>query len=100
MTETIRSAGPMKIELAGDIDLANAKALGDCLCHAIDLSVGELVVDMTAVPFIDSCALAMMMRAHQYGVDRGSTVTWRGIQGAPARVLAITGLNRVLVLKE
>ena len=90
----------MLLELAGEIDLANANHIGACLCQAIDLTVGEVVVDMAAVSFIDSCAMAMMNRAHQYAIDRGCTVTWRALQPAPARALGLTGLNRVLFLKE
>ena len=72
MTDVLRpsSERPMRIELAGDIDMANAKSLGDSLCNAIDLTTGGLVVDMTAVAFLDSSAMAMMVRVHQAAVAR------------------------------
>ena len=52
------------VELGGEIDLANAGALGDALRR----STGPLptVVDLTAVSFIDSSGIAMMLRVHQY----------------------------------
>jgi hypothetical protein len=37
------------IELVGDIDIATAATLGDCLGQAVELTGGGLVVDMTAV---------------------------------------------------
>jgi anti-anti-sigma factor len=46
----------MVIELAGEIDLVNARDLGDRICRAIDGSRHEIVIDLSAVPFIDSSA--------------------------------------------
>jgi anti-anti-sigma factor len=102
MTDVLRpsSERPMRIELAGEIDLANAKSLGDCLCHALDLTNGTLVVDMTSVSFIDSSAMAMMLRVHQAAVAQHGTVSWRGIQHFPMKALALAGLETLLVLDE
>jgi anti-anti-sigma factor len=98
MTDTLRPAErPMLIELAGEIDMASANTIGDCLCHAIDLNRSGLVVDMTAVTFIDASSMAMMVRVHQAAARQQSTVTWRGIQPFPAAALAATGLDQVLV---
>jgi anti-anti-sigma factor len=89
---------PMVLELGGDISIANAKTLGDCLCHAIDLSGCGIVVDLTEVPFIDSSAAAMMLRVHRVAIALECNVTWRGIQRAPARVLNVMGLDQLLQL--
>ena len=61
MSDTAQSSRrPLLIELGGDIDLANAAALGDALCEALDRTRSEMVVDLSAVPFIDSRGIAMM----------------------------------------
>ncbi len=67
MTDVLQpsSERPMLIELAGEIDLANAGTLGECLCQAIDLTRSGLVVDMTAVSFLDSSGMAMMVRVQR-----------------------------------
>jgi anti-anti-sigma factor len=98
MDHSVRtSKPPMLIELGGDIDLANAEALGDSLCAALDTAQAEIVVDLTEVPFLDSSAMAMMIRVHHAAVKHESRVTWRGVQPFPARALAIAGLDQLLL---
>ena len=84
------------VELGGEIDLANAGALGDALCGALDRTTGARVVDLTAVSFIDSSGIAMMLRVHQYAANLGRTVSWRGVAPGPARALEICGVFDVL----
>lgn len=86
------------VELGGEIDLANAGALGDALCGALDRTTGARVVDLTAVSFIDSSGIAMMLRVHQYAANLGRTVSWRGIAPGPARALEICGVLDVLTI--
>ena len=102
MTEVLHSTSerPMLIELAGEIDMANARSLGDCLCQAIDLTRSGLVVDMTAVSFIDSSGMAMMVRVQHAAARQNCTVTWRAIQPFPAKALAIIGLDQLLVFED
>jgi anti-anti-sigma factor len=101
MSETAQSSRrPLLIELGGDIDLANAAALGDALCEALDRTRSEMVVDLSAVPFIDSRGIAMMARVHEHATRRECSVTWRGLQEWPARVVAITGLDAVLFIEK
>jgi anti-anti-sigma factor len=90
----------MLIELAGEIDMANAGTLGDCLCQAIDLTGGGLVIDMTAVSFLDSSGMAMMMRVHRAAAARGGCAIWRGIQPFTATALVVTGLDKLLVIED
>ena len=102
MTDVLQpsSERPMLIELAGEIDLANAGTLGDCLCQAIDLTRSGLVVDMTAVSFIDSSGMAMMVRVERAASQQNCTVTWRAVQPAPAKALALIGLDELLVFED
>jgi anti-anti-sigma factor len=90
----------MRIELAGEIDMANAGSLGDCLCHAIELSGGEIVVDMAAVSFLDSSGMAMMLRVHRAAAAQDGCAIWRGIQSFPATALAVIGLDKILVFED
>jgi anti-sigma B factor antagonist len=102
MTDVLEpsSQRPTLIELAGEIDMANAGNLGDRLCQAIELTRSGLVVDMTAVTFIDSSGMAMMLRVQQAASKQNCTVTWRAIQPFPAKALALIGLDQVLVLEN
>jgi anti-anti-sigma factor len=101
MSETAQSSRrPLLIELGGDIDLENAASLGDALCEAIDRTRTGMIVDLAAVPFIDSRGIAMMARVHEHATKQQCCVTWRGLQPWPARVISITGLDTLLVIEE
>jgi anti-anti-sigma factor len=90
---------PPAVMLGGDIDLVNARDIGDDICMAIHRANGEaLVVDLSHVPFIDSSAIAMMVRVHGYAESWRKTVVWRRPQEQPANVLHITGVDTVLNL--
>jgi anti-sigma B factor antagonist len=101
MSDTVRFVHqPSLVELGGDIDLANAQAIADALCEAIDRTSVGLLVDVSAVPFMDSCAMAMLIRVHMHALESGCSVTWRGFQPAPARVIEITGLSNLLLVES
>ena len=102
MDETMerRSSTDFTVELSGEIDLANATALGDDLCRAIDRASVAIVVDLSQVTFIDSSAIAMMIRVHKYADTLDRTVTWQGAQPGQLRVLELVGVNQVLELAE
>ena len=100
MSDTVRSVRPPSlVELGGDIDLANAQAIADALCEAIDRTSTGLLVDLSAVPFMDSSAMAMLIRVHAHALERGCAVTWRGLQPGPTRVIKITGLDNLLLFE-
>jgi anti-anti-sigma factor len=95
-----RGAPPLEILLGGEIDLANAAALGDDLCDAIDRAAGNpIVIDLGEVTFIDSTAITMMIRVHTYAKTSRQSVTWRDLQRAPRRTLEIAGVDRALHLE-
>jgi anti-anti-sigma factor len=97
MSDTTQSSNHrLIIELGGEIDLANAQSLGDALCEAIDRTHRDMVVDLSAVPFMDACGMGMLARVHAYATRNGCAVTWRGIQPLPKRVVALVGLDGIL----
>ena len=85
-----------EIRLDGEIDLANAKGIGNAICAALDRAVGPVVVDLSDVSFIDSSGIAMMMRAHRHATEQHRMIWWRGAQAQAARVFEICGLSGVL----
>jgi anti-anti-sigma factor len=67
------------------------------LCHAIHRR-GSIVVDLSSVTFLDSSAIGMMVRVHDYAKTWRESVTWRGARPDQLRVLEICGVDRVLTL--
>lgn len=88
------------VELAGEIDLANCEPLGDALCSALDRTVSPMVVDLSAVSFIDSSGMAMMVRVQRQALARHRMLWWRGVQPTPRRALEICGLDGVLNFED
>jgi anti-anti-sigma factor len=83
----------MLIELAGEIDMANAGTLGDCLCQAIDGIAGGLVIDMTAVSFLDCSGRAMMIRVHRAASAQGGCASGAVSNPSPRRRSRSSGLT-------
>jgi anti-sigma B factor antagonist len=84
------------IELEGAIDLLNAGDLSVALCAVIDADRARHVVDMSAVSFINSSGMAMMLHVHQHATVAGASVTWRGLQPSLMRALCVIGLDSAL----
>jgi anti-anti-sigma factor len=90
-----RRGGVTVARVQGEIDLANAgdleQRLGGCL------GGDGLVVDLLEVGYLDSSALACLHRVSLSASDRGVPLrVVTGDDGLANRLLAITGLDRVL----
>ncbi|MFA4965359.1 MAG: STAS domain-containing protein [Thermoleophilia bacterium] len=83
------------VALGGEVDLYTAPRFKECMLELLDAGVVRLVVDFSAVSFVDSTALGVLIggvrRANAAGGAMALVVTSRPV----ARVLAITGLDRV-----
>jgi len=83
-----------KLALIGELDLANAETLA---AQIEQERVGELVLDMSELEFIDSTGIALLVATHRRLND--GEVRFRLIASAsPAvkRVMALTGLDAEL----
>jgi anti-anti-sigma factor len=87
------------VELAGEIDMNNAGEIGEELVRALHTH-GSLTVDLSHVSFLDSSAIAMMVRVHKYAGLWRRTITWRGARDNARRVIEITGVDQFLDLAD
>ncbi len=62
------------------------------LTHALSDSSGRVVVDMAAVPFIDSRGLEVLVEANDVLADGGRSLKLCGINETIREVLDLTGL--------
>ena len=83
--------GARLIVLSGEIDLAVVDELR--LLLAAD---GNVVVDLSAVTFIDSSGIAALLAAHRRQQTSGHSLWVQGAHGPVSRVLEITGTDTVL----
>ncbi len=90
-----RDADAGVIYVSGEVDMYTAPQLKERLLDLIDGGAKRIVVDLSAVTFIDSTALGVLIggvrRVHGAGGAMSLVVTSRAVE----RVLSITGLDRV-----
>lgn len=101
MNDTVRSSRrPSRVELSREVGAANAQAVGDLLCAAVDRTLDEMVVALPGVLFKDSAAVAMMIRVSQYALERGCQVTWNGFRVDPTRAIEHIGDHELMLLDK
>jgi anti-sigma B factor antagonist len=80
----------------GEVDLDAAPSLRAALRRAVQTAAQAVRVDLTAVTFVDSTALAAMVDAWNEAGARGITFCLERAAPNVQRVLDITGLDRLL----
>lgn len=93
----IRSGGLAVVRLAGDVDIAAAEALEQGIA-AESAGAVSVVVDLSAVGFLDSAGLRLLDRVVGDCDDRGAAVRLVVPEGCPARLpLEVCGFRPDLV---
>jgi anti-sigma B factor antagonist len=84
------------VSLPVEIDLANAGQIREDLLTVLNRGPATLIVDMTGTTFCDSAGVNAIVRAYKRAAAGGARM--RLVVSAPAvqRVLAITGVDRLI----
>lgn len=85
--------GRCLIRLEGEVDLAVVPDLVAQLEFAMEQLSPSLVLDMTAVEFIDSSGLAALVRARREAEGRGGGLVLTGTNEVLAELLELTRLD-------
>lgn len=88
--------GTTTVHLAGDIDVSNAGAIGEHICTLIEGDRVVVVVECSAVTFVESRGLAMMARVQRFAEDAGCRLSWRAFSLQILRTLHVSGLDTYL----
>jgi anti-sigma B factor antagonist len=80
----------------GDLDLVTAPSLRAALQRAFDVADDAVRLDLRAVTFLDSTALAVLVEAWREAQTRVVAFCVAGAAPNVRRVLDITGLDRLL----
>jgi anti-sigma B factor antagonist len=75
--------------LSGDLDIHGAHAVREALEPELH---GSLVLDLSAVDFIDESGLATLLRTHKRLHDQGGSLVLRSPRGRVLKVLELTGV--------
>ena len=100
LLQTEGDDGRVIVRLAGEIDLSNVDALEAQIDSAI-AQAQDVVIDLTAIDFIDSRGLRLLNRVSSSVADRHGTLLVVAPAGSVARsVLDMTGMSRELTVHD
>jgi len=95
----VRNDGSVIVSLAGELDLYNAHEVREALLAACAEEPQRVVVDLSAVKFIDSTALGVLIEARtKLANRRGFLLAAPGLE--TKRALEISGLDRHFVVHD
>jgi anti-sigma B factor antagonist len=97
--ETFEPSG-LVISVAGELDIATAPTLRDHLTAAIEAGRHRLVIDLSAISFLDSVALATIVHAKQMLPEGGKLALAIDPSSYVMLVFEGGGLAKVLDLAE
>ena len=84
----------------GELDSASVSRVREHLHDALSVRPQRLVVDLTDCPFVDACALTMLLDVHRRAWRAGGVLSLRGCSPRVLRLLSLTGLRRVFDLTD
>jgi anti-anti-sigma factor len=88
------------VTVTGDIDMISAPLLASNLHRHLAAHPAELVIDLTAVPYLGAAAMAVLADIATRGAQSGTTVTVAALPGSMAhRVITLTDLGDFLHLR-
>jgi anti-sigma B factor antagonist len=83
--------------LAGELDLSTAAELRQLLRVAESGTAATVVLDMSDVRFIDAHSIGLIVGASKAAKVRGRVLQVDGLDGLPARLFRLVGLEPMLV---
>ena len=82
--------------LPAEIDLANAEQVREDLLSAVAQGASQVIADMTATTFCDSAGITALVRVVRQATAHGSGLRLAASAPTVTRVLALTGIDRLI----
>jgi len=92
--------GETVVRVRGEIDLHTAPELGAALADALKLHPYTLLIDLSAVTFMDSSACRCLVRANRTANHAAVALELAGVDGPKLLILQILGLDKALTLRR
>jgi anti-sigma B factor antagonist len=89
-------SGVTVVELEGDVDVGAAPELRDLLAGLVGTPDARVLLDLSAVAFIDSSGVGILVTAHRKAAEAGAAFGLASPSGTVARVFELTRTNRLL----
>jgi anti-sigma B factor antagonist len=87
---------PVGIAVRGEIDLASAPSLSEAIAELIQRGYRDVALDLGAVEFMDSSGIKVLVEMRQRLQDAGGQLVIQAVSTPVRRVLAVTGLDRLI----
>jgi anti-sigma B factor antagonist len=87
------------VNVRGELDLSTSAALRAALDAGLGEGTPRVAVDLTDVSFMDSSSLGILVTCLKETRDRGGELRLVGVQGSPAKVIALTGLDSAFTIE-
>ena len=87
--------GCMVVFAVGEIDLVTAPLMREVMAEAVE-SRRHLIVDLSAVSFLDSTGLSVLLRTRQRIAATHKSMSLAGPNGFVARVIRITRIDEAI----
>jgi anti-anti-sigma factor len=84
-----------RFRLTGDLDLTAAAGRLPQLVREVPDGCRTVELDLANVGFLDSSGIAFLVRTRRYHQDAGRDCLATNLQGQPARVLELAGLDEL-----
>lgn len=96
---TAHHAGTATLELTGRFDAHEVDAFRSELDAIVSAGTHHLTVDLADVNFIDSSALAELVRGMKHARERGGDLTLRSPSDPVRVIFELTGLHRAFEIE-
>ena len=98
--DVIEDDAVMLVRVAGDVDLATSPQLREGLDRAIVSGAPLVRLDMTAVTFLDSSGISVLVDTQQRLHEASARLVLHGVGDHIKRVLEISGLGSFFELSD
>jgi anti-anti-sigma factor len=98
--EVIPARDTIVLALSGELDLATTPRVWRKLEELVPGGFGKVLIDLSALTFIDSTGLRLLVAASKLAQEHGSSFAI--VPGGPAvqRALALTGLDTAFAIED
>lgn len=98
MSYEIRTVnGAAVVALNGDVDLQTSPEVRQKLLESLEANA-KVVVDLSAVNYIDSSGVASLVEAFQVSRKKGASFSLASVSSAAMRVLSLARLDKVFTI--
>ena len=89
--------GAAVVSLSGDVDLQTSPLVRQKLLESLESNT-RVVVDLSAVNYIDSSGVASLVEAFQVSRKKGASFALASVSSAAMRVLSLARLDKVFTI--